>query len=301
MAGGIETLITKPVSASSLLDTVRRVFANAPSKPMPPPVEEASPPTSALTGARILLAEDNRLNQEVAVALLAEAGMHTDVVADGKAAVDRVREHDYDAVLLDMQMPVMDGLDAARAIRALPGREGLPLIAMTANAMPEDRERCLAAGMNDHIAKPFQPARLWEILQHWIGVTRASAPAAPAAGDRLPRDIAGLDVNGSLQRLGGREALYVAVLKMFVGSHAGAADEIQRALRSGQPQRAQQVAHMLRGAAANVGAREVAESAAGIEGAVAARAPADVLEHLAETLAARLSDLVTEVRQRISM
>ena len=302
VAGGIETLITKPVSASSLLDTVRRLFANAPAPPLPAPAEEANAPVSALAGARILLAEDNRLNQEVALAVLAEAGMQIDVVADGAAAVASVREHEYDAVLLDMQMPVMDGLDAARAIRALPGRERLPLIAMTANAMLEDRERCLAAGMNDHIAKPFDPERLWQTLQHWIAPrTPAPAPAAPvAAAAPVPRDIAGLDVNGSLQRLGGRETLYLTVLKMFVG-HAGAADEIRRALRSGQQQQAQEVAHALRGAAANVGAQAVAESAAGIEGALAARAPADVVDNLVDALATQLNDLITRLRERIPM
>jgi CheY-like chemotaxis protein len=197
----------------------------------------------------------------------------------------------------------MDGLEAARAIRALPGRARLPLIAMTANAMLEDRERCLAAGMNDHIAKPFDPERLWRTLQHWIAPRApAPAPAAPAAAAAgpVPRDIAGLDVNGSLQRLGGRETLYLTVLRMFVG-HAGAADEIRRALRGGQSQQAQQVAHMLRGAAASVGAQAVAESAAGIESALAARAPADVVDNLVDALATQLNDLITQLRQRIPM
>jgi signal transduction histidine kinase/DNA-binding response OmpR family regulator/HPt (histidine-containing phosphotransfer) domain-containing protein len=305
VAGGIDTLITKPVSASSLLDTVRRLFANAPPLRTPVPAEPPSAPIAALAGARILLAEDNRLNQEVALALLAEAGMKIDVVADGEAAVSRVREHEYDAVLLDMQMPVMDGLDAARAIRALPGRDKLPLIAMTANAMPEDRERCLAAGMNDHIAKPFDPARLWEILQRWIG-PRAALPAAPtpaaapaSASVQVPRDIAGLDVRGSLQRLGGREALYVTVLKMFVSGQGGSADQIREALVTGDAGEARQAAHALRGAAANIGAQALADAAGSIESALAAHAPMELVESLVDALGVQLQALLDELRRRL--
>jgi two-component system sensor histidine kinase/response regulator len=142
----------------------------------------------------VLLVEDNDLNQQVALELLRQAGMRVDVAENGAVAVDRVRIQPYDIVLMDLQMPVMDGLTATREIRRLPGRGGLPIVAMTANAMAGDRERCLAAGMQDHVSKPIEPARLWACLRRWLTpktepVAHVVQPAPAPAGAAKCRPI----------------------------------------------------------------------------------------------------------------
>jgi len=147
--------------------------------------ESASAQLARIRGAHLLVVEDNALNQEVAMELLSSAGFAVDLAENGERAVSQVQAADYDLIFMDMQMPVMDGISATRAIRALPGRAELPIVAMTANAMSADRERCLAAGMNDHLAKPIDPDGLWAMLLRWIkphpGIGD-SVNAEPAAG-----------------------------------------------------------------------------------------------------------------------
>jgi len=296
LAAGIDTLIAKPVSAAFLFDTVSHLLAHVP-PPMRlarrPETAQVQPP-AALAGVRVLLAEDNTMNQEVALALLEHAGVSADLASDGAAAVRMVREHRYDAVLMDMQMPVMDGIEAAAAIRALPGREGLPVIAMTANAMAEDRERCLAAGMNDHIAKPIEPGILWQTLLRWA---RPDTSAGP--GPRLPRGIAGLDVDDALTRLAGRESLYLAVLRMFVDNHRRTQGDIRKALDDGRNNEALRLVHTLRGGAASIGARELVAAASGVEAALAAQAPVASMEADLQRLGSLLDGLLGALRQQL--
>jgi len=159
--------LSKPVSASALHEQLLRALVGQRFGDSGMGVLPAGPlPTHA--GARVLLAEDNPVNQEVAGELLRMVGIEVDVADTGAAAVEMVQRKPYDLVLMDVQMPEMDGMDATRAIRKLPGMDRLPIVAMTANAFAEDREACLAAGMNDHIGKPVSPNELYRALGRWL-------------------------------------------------------------------------------------------------------------------------------------
>ncbi|MCB1973302.1 MAG: response regulator, partial [Burkholderiaceae bacterium] len=268
---GIEEVLIKPVSASVMFDTLMQVLGQMPQDDaaLPAAVPQSCP---VLQGARVLLVEDNELNQQVARELLQEAGVQVDVAADGQQSLDMARSQPYDLVLMDMQMPVMDGLEATRQMRADPRLAGLPIVAMTANALDADRQRCLDAGMNDHLAKPIVPARLWEALQRWIAPAASSAPAAPAAraehgalSDGLPLPVAGLDMAQGLRNALGRPAFYAELLHRFMDSQSGAAQRIGQALAQGHHEQAARDAHTLRGLAGTVGATALQDVAGQLE------------------------------------
>ena len=171
---GLENVLVKPVTASTLFDTVVAVLhvdqeSAAHSEPAP------SFDIARTRGTRVLLVEDNEINQEVAIGLLEDAAIQVDLAENGEIAVRMSKENDYDAVLMDMQMPVMDGVEATRVIRSDPSLQSLPIIAMTANAMAADRDKCLKAGMNDHVAKPIDPDELFTVLLRWIKQDRTAA------------------------------------------------------------------------------------------------------------------------------
>jgi len=183
---GIQRVLTKPVTFSTVHDALMQLRQRGPGGTSPAVIRQFS--RGGLTeqtlrrrhaGARILLAEDNPVNQEVALALLHAVGLHVDVVGTGEEAVAAVAAHAYDLVLMDVQMPVMDGLQASRTLRARPELAGLPILAMTANAFGEDRAACLAAGMNAHVAKPVDPQALYDNLLRWLPAVPASSSTGP--------------------------------------------------------------------------------------------------------------------------
>jgi two-component system sensor histidine kinase/response regulator len=196
-AAGIRGVLIKPVTPSQLFDAVMRVLGQVVAAlPGMAPMQPPAAALEGLAGRRVLLVEDNELNQEVAIELLRETGVVVDLAVNGAEALAKVQQRPYDLVLMDMQMPVMDGLTATREIRALGGPAGqVPIVAMTASAMAGDRERCLAVGMNDHLAKPIDPALLMGALRQWA-VPDAGAPpgerrAGDPAGDAVPRPAQG--------------------------------------------------------------------------------------------------------------
>ena len=277
---GLSGVLVKPVSPSMLFDTTMQALGQV----RPESRFGALGGTTGIDqlatvqGARILLAEDNDINQQIACELLEDAGFSVEVAENGQVALDKVQKSSYDLVLMDMQMPVMDGIEATLAIRRLPRLQTLPIVAMTANAMAEDRQSCLDAGMNDFLSKPIDPDGLWRMLIKWIpgrGVLPGPAvPAAPpAAADApadsgLPEGVAGLDVQTGLSHMMGKKPLYLAMLQRYVTGQRDCADNIRLALAAGDAATAQRAAHTLKGVSGTIGATDVSLLAGAVETAI---------------------------------
>ena len=275
----INSVLIKPVGASLLFDTVTQLFGGDDGERRIAAPATTDSGLADLAGARLLLVEDNELNQQVASELLKGEGFIVDIADNGAIAIGMLGNADYDLVLMDMQMPVMDGLTATRTLRADPRWRALPVVAMTANAMTGDRDACLAAGMNDHVAKPIEPRDLWAALRKWLrpraGLGRAAAPAATAhaparsigLAERLV-DIPDLDAGAGLRRVLGKETVYLSILRKFVAGQKDAAEAVRSALAAGDPATAERLAHTAKGVAGNIGATKVAALAGDLETAL---------------------------------
>jgi PAS domain S-box-containing protein len=287
-------VLTKPVTPSTLLEAIASVLGKAPlaNTRASERSGQSSSAMASLKGARLLLVEDNELNRELASELLQEAGIELCQAVDGQQALDLL-EHDadFDGVLMDCQMPVMDGYTATRRIRQQPRFAELPVIAMTANAMAGDREKALASGMNDHIPKPLNVNEMFATLAKWIkprGGRSSMPPAASATpvADALPSSLEGIDLAAGLATCMGKHELYLRLLRKFHAGQAGFREQFQAALGDSDATAAERLAHSLRGSAGNIGAKALAQAAAALELACQAGEPGAVLE-------ARLQDLET--------
>jgi len=263
----LDGVLNKPVSASTLLDQITFVFGGVKGQSRQTQRQSSyKEDERALRGAWLLLVEDNEVNQEVAQQILSDAGIRVDIAGNGAIALAKIAENAYDGVLMDCQMPVMDGYQATRKLREDARYLNLPIIAMTANAMVGDKEKCLDAGMNDFIAKPIDVAQLFGTLARWI------APAAPQQvvaavvqpDGQLPA-IAGLKLNEALRRMGGNAGLMRKLLDRFVATQFDAMLRIATAIENNQLDTAIREAHTLKGLAGNIGAGGLADSAARIE------------------------------------
>nr|WP_328595839.1 response regulator [Rugamonas aquatica] len=312
-SAGIDDVLIKPVNASVLLNTLIRLLGgevddSALARPAPVSTLAA---LATLRGARVLLAEDNELNQQVAAELLADAGLVVDIANNGVEAVAMAQRAQYDIVLMDMQMPEMDGVEATRALRALPELDGLPVVAMTANAMQADRELCIQAGMVDFVIKPVEPDDLWRALLRWVPPRHAmpapdaiagngqdealahASPHAPAAEeDDFPQSIPGLDMVSGLRRVLGKRPRYLAMLRGFVANQAGAVRQISALIAAGDRAGAERGAHTLKGLAGNIGAGALQLLAGEAEHALS---PAAVGEAGAAELSARLAPQLAQL------
>ncbi|MDN2704107.1 response regulator [Janthinobacterium sp. SUN100] len=260
-------VLNKPVSASTLLDQISFVFGGVTGQSRKTQRQSSyRDDERALRGAWLLLVEDNEVNQEVAQHILNDAGIRVDIAGNGAIALAKIEENAYDGVLMDCQMPVMDGYQATRKLRQDPRYSNLPVIAMTANAMVGDKEKCLDAGMNDFIAKPIDVAQLFGTLARWIAPATPQAMTAVVAHPEaeLPV-IAGLKMAEAMRRVGGNAVLMRKLLDRFVETQFDAMQRIVAAIENNQLETAIREAHTLKGLAGNIGAGGLADSAARVE------------------------------------
>jgi PAS domain S-box-containing protein len=260
----LDAVINKPVTPSGLLDAIMACTSGQGSTSASPAPRQTH---FDLAGLHVLLVEDNKFNQQLANALLVRAGIEVGIADDGIEALQALQRESFDAVLMDMQMPKMDGLEATRHIRENPALAGLPIIAMTANAMTGDRESCLAAGMNDYLSKPLNYQLLYATLARWTH-RDVSSPMQPAAENRHRGDAQPvLDADRAIAGMGGKD-LYLSMLAQFIPSQGQSVQAIEEALAADDRATAERIAHTLKGVAASVGAGLLAESAGRLEKAI---------------------------------
>jgi Cu+-exporting ATPase len=264
--------LAKPVTASMLFDAIMRAFRQKSSEL---PRSSTPPPGlgTLLQGARVLLVEDNDFNQQVAEEFLALIGVSATIVSNGKQALEAVQKEPFDAVLMDLQMPEMDGYQSASLMRQQQGLKSLPIIAMTAHALVKEREKCLAMGMNDYITKPIDLAVLAKVLRKWVHPSREDAHG-PQDTDLAPRvsespdplaSLPGISSADGLNFAMGRKDIYRRLLHKFSDLRAQDADKLRLALSRGDMESAVRVAHSMISAAATIGAKQLSAAALALE------------------------------------
>ena len=287
---GIEGYLLKPVSPSLLYDTLVDLFGARAPEGARSRTKKEDAHSHDFNGTRILLVEDNEVNQQVATELLESVGASVTVANHGGEALKMLMEGGgpapFDVVFMDLQMPEMDGFTATGHIRAQPRLQALPIIAMTAHALVEERQRCLDAGMNDHVSKPIDPDALFATLTRWVKPRRAQHAAAEARPARVVEAVAlpeieGVDVKVGVARAAGNQRLYRDLLVRFAKDQRELGEQIAFALDSENSKLAERMAHTVKGVAGNLSIGKIFSSAAKLEKAIHENDP-DTLVMLAE-------------------
>ena len=284
---GLEGFLLKPVNPSMLFDTIMQAFGEAvpETSRIAQKHEQEAEALKHIRGAHVLLVEDNEINQQVAREILEGAGLNVSLANNGQEAVNAVKENEYDAVLMDVQMPVMDGYTATKTIRKWEGGMGnkgkvqIPIIAMTAHAMAGDEDKSLQAGMNGHVTKPIDADQLFATLQKWIQPSEKRASTKKPvlsvepsvedevipAEEELPESLPGFDLPDGLKRLQGNKRLYRKLLLSFATDYCGAANDIRIALDSKDFEGTHSLVHNIKGLAGNLAATNLQASAVNLE------------------------------------
>lgn len=275
--------MTKPTNTASLMEVIAETLGFSPNS-APSNVGDDHGLQRDHSQTRVLLVEDNEINREVATGLFAERKVTIQIAENGLEALNRVKTEEWDIVFMDMHMPVMDGITATMEIRKFKPSSQLPIIALTANAMTEDRERCTRAGMNDFVLKPIDPAELSRVLDQWVpepAVRHTSRvlqtetlqqqtaisplnPAIDSSGDHLP-EVVGVDRAQALRNTAGNEKLALSILTKFTDRLAEFPGQFSELMASGSHEEMERSAHTLKGTAGSVGAKALAEAAGNLE------------------------------------
>jgi len=308
---GLDGFLTKPVTPSDLLDNIMETLNGKGGLLRGSPSSDhwKIKTLEAIKGAQVLLVEDNTINQLVAQDLLTQAGLGVTIAANGKLAVELAGKTAFDALLMDLQMPEMDGLEATKIIRSNKSIVQPPIIAMTANAMAGDRERCLAAGMDDHVAKPIEPEILFETLIKWIPAFERE-PVISQAPQRVkpedlpdpkigfPSNLAGIDIEAGLHRTGENRDLYITLLKHFVKDHGNDDQVIMDAMEQNDIILAHRTAHTLKGVAGGIGALALYDSGQHLETALKENQP-HLFDSLMVELTLDLREVMDDLQKKI--
>ncbi|MBW1749631.1 MAG: response regulator, partial [Deltaproteobacteria bacterium] len=298
----ISSFLTKPVTSSTLHDAIMLAMGHEVISETRTGnrSDQADAAIAGLRGAHVLLVEDNEINQELAMELLTSNGISVQVANDGQEALDLLAKDNFDGVLMDCQMPIMDGYKATRKLREQERFKNLPVLAMTANAMAGDREKVLAAGMNDHIAKPINVQEMFTIMARWITPSEPLEEAVFFEADEVADEekiqeflkLPGINVAAGLATTQNNHKLYRKLLLKFRNSEADFVDKFRKALTDKDMEAAIRYAHTLKGVAGNVGAEDVQQAAADLESACNENTAPDEIEQLLKNVAAALSPML---------
>jgi PAS domain S-box-containing protein len=298
----ITAILTKPATRSTILEAISSSTGGAVALKSTTNAQGSgfSEAAAKLSGARILLVEDNELNQELAQELLQSHGLHVTIANNGQEAIDTLQKHAFDGVLMDCQMPVLDGYSATQQLRKDERFAKLPILAMTANAMAGDREKALAAGMNDHIPKPINVAKMFNTMVQWIKPERQGEMAAApglfkSSTENIPA-LAGIDVAASLERLGGNQGLYLKLLHKFYAQYGDFEQQLAKAVAANDYEPATRLVHTVKGLAANIGATALKTIAAQAEEELAGNT---VNNAMLEKLGDQIASLRAKIRPSI--
>jgi CheY-like chemotaxis protein/HPt (histidine-containing phosphotransfer) domain-containing protein len=288
-------ILIKPVTPSALHDACATVLNRATLGATRSTrwQESLAQVLAQLRGARVLLVEDNPINRELAVDLLSKAGIAVTVAVNGQEALDRLGRAHFDGVLMDCQMPVLDGYAATRALRKLPELRNLPVIAMTANVMAGDREKAIDAGMNDNIAKPINFEQMFATLARWL----RPRPSAQVRGEVAASSLTEyrFDANVGLENVGGSEELFRRVLAMFLERECDFRQRFGAAQAAGDMEAATREAHDLKNEASTLGMRALCEAATALEHACRLGAGSIEVQALAQRVAEQLEPVIASL------
>mgnify|MGYP000203196041 CR=1 FL=1 len=305
---GINCFLTKPIYQSELFNAFMEALgkeARVNTRPEIPIITKVSNYKKRLKGIRILVAEDNITNQEIALAILEGAGIVAEIADNGKKAVEAVQKGRFDAVLMDIQMPEMDGYEATRVIREDPKFKSLPIIAMTAHAMEGDEEKCLGAGMDGYISKPIIQDRLfhtiWKSLKHKERLPHAGEPEdipekpAIETGE-LPATLPGINIQDTLKRLNLSADVFKRILIGFLNNNKDTANNIKDLFEKKDWESLMRLAHSLKGSAGNIGANDLQDAAFQLEKASSKGAASPPEKNLVDNVVTTLSQVLESLQ-----